>query len=348
MKKFTRDYRIPEYHSAEFDRYFGKFKPCVFDIETTGLSRNNSKVILTALLSPIEDGVRVTQFLAENHYEEHRIIAATLDYLREEGIGYIVSYNGRSFDIPFFNTRAEALRSEACIRMYDFDLYKFLKKHSTLPTQLDSLSQKSVERCYGILGSRRDTISGGESVRLYNEYAVNGNSINEKLIITHNREDVAQLQKLMLRAGADDFCSILKDDTLDEALSEFGFPISSGSNTKADLAVRCSLDCRKALLRINGDQLGEAIALELFPDEASPYRASFSAVTKCFNIELPLKRFNDDFYVELKALELDNELRELKSYVNGFLILSDEARVNYRTVNRLAAALAVKIYNSNK
>ena len=52
MKVFTRDYRITgEYHPL-WNEYFGGMKPCVLDIEATGLDRTRCKVILIGLLMP--------------------------------------------------------------------------------------------------------------------------------------------------------------------------------------------------------------------------------------------------------------------------------------------------------
>ncbi len=348
MKEFNREYRIPHFHGEEFDRYFGGLKPCVFDIETTGFSKTSNKVILTAMLVPFDGGVRVTQFLAENHFEENRVIKATLDYMKKDTVDYLLTFNGISFDIPFFNARAEYVHSEDVLRFYNFDLYTFLKKHSTLPQRLDSLSQKSVEKCFGIYNARRDTISGGESVRLFNEYAVSGSSLNEKLILTHNREDVTQLHTLMLRAGFEDFSNILKADSLDESLSTYGFPVRSSADSAADLAVRARIDIRKSLIIITGDQFGDAVSAELYPDDCRSYRASFSAATRSLRIELPYSTYGDDFYINIKALGLDNELRELDSYVNGHLILRSDGRTDSRAVNALAAAMAASLYNSYK
>ena len=40
MKKFTRSYNTYIYSGQIFDLYHGGLKPCIFDIETTGLSHS--------------------------------------------------------------------------------------------------------------------------------------------------------------------------------------------------------------------------------------------------------------------------------------------------------------------
>ena len=50
MKTITDHIQIPVYRSKLFDLYFGGKSFAVFDIETTGLSPANSKVVLTGIL----------------------------------------------------------------------------------------------------------------------------------------------------------------------------------------------------------------------------------------------------------------------------------------------------------
>ena len=50
MKVFTRDYRITGEYHPEWDAYFSGMKPCVLDIEATGLDRSRCKAVLIGLL----------------------------------------------------------------------------------------------------------------------------------------------------------------------------------------------------------------------------------------------------------------------------------------------------------
>ena len=74
MKTFTRDYRITGNYPQKFISYFPGMKPCILDIEATGLDPSKNKVCLAALLVRTGNGVRITQFLAENHYEENKVL----------------------------------------------------------------------------------------------------------------------------------------------------------------------------------------------------------------------------------------------------------------------------------
>lgn len=331
MKTFTRDYRIPHFESKIFDCYFGGRKLCVFDIETTGLSRTTGKVILTAMLTLTDSGVRVTQFLAENYYEENRVIKATLDFIKEEKIDYLVTYNGLNFDIPFFNARCEAVLPGSKLRLYNLDLYKFLRKHSCLPDRMSSMSQKSVEYYFGISKTREDVINGAESVKLYSEYAKTGNTVIEKLILTHNREDVTQLYTLLLLAGKRDFEDILKCSCLHEAFACYGFP-------NGDTVIRAAFDIKHKALRINGDQLANSVSVELFNDEEQKYTASFNKELNSITATVQIETYNEIPFINIKALGLNEELRELDSYENGFLILGDGEKLDYKSLNAFSVA----------
>jgi len=146
-----------------------------------------------------DSGVRITQFLAENHYEEAKVLEAAMDYLEENRAGYLITFNGCAFDVPFINARLDANFLGRQLKMYHFDLYRFLRRCTDMKDRLQSMSQMSIEDYYGILSDRGDTITGRESVALFDQYAISGNSTIEKIILTHNREDVLHLNRLVIK-----------------------------------------------------------------------------------------------------------------------------------------------------
>ncbi len=345
MKVFTRDYRTTGDFPAAYSKYFDGMRYCVLDIETTGLHRENSKVILVGLLMETDSGIRITQFLAENHYEEYKVLDAVLEYLEEEHADYLITYNGAAFDLPFLNARLDANFSGCSISMYDFDLYRFIRTGTDLKSRIGSLNQKSVENYYGILEDRGDTISGRESVTMFDEYSLTGNSTLEKIILTHNREDVLHLHRLMHLALVD-------VEDMESALASYGIPIMGG-----DYSIRPEI--KKAgrgasagwKLRICGDQLAKPFSSAFFPDQDSPVYASFNASTRMFEIEVPVSNaagFDGMPYLDLKPLGLDSgqsqfpfDLRNDPDYVNGFLIL------NPRTINLIGRLLTESIILKN-
>ena len=321
MKVFTRDYRITGEYHPEWDIYFKGMEPCVLDIEATGLDRSRCRAVLIGLLMRTGSGVRITQFLAENHYEEPKVLDAAMDYIEENNAGYLITFNGCAFDVPFINARLDANFMGRQLKMYHFDLYRFLRRCTDMKDRLDSMSQMSIENYYGILSERGDTITGKESVALFDQYAISGNSTIEKIILTHNREDVLHLNRLMYLALAD-----VPD--IHQALTVYGFPAAGGR-----LSVRPKIKNFARILRITGEQITDPVAAAYFPDADEPCTATFNATASSFEITAPLNSHGEDLYMDISFID-PAILRDDPDRIGSYLIL------NPRTVNLVSGALS--------
>lgn len=337
MKKFTRSYNTYIYSGQIFDLYHGGLKPCIFDIETTGLSaQRGNKIILTACLIPNSTGVTITQFLAENPYEEDRVIMATMDFLKDESIDYLITYNGASFDIPFMKQRLATKNLPYVLNMYEFDLYNFIRSNTGLKSQIGSLSQKNVEQHFGISSNRKDVISGRESVKLFAEYAINQDSVIEKIILTHNREDVLQLCHLFNIIGRNNFGAVLgegdngcdgfngagihdvnmapivSNHRLDAALAQTGagLPTAGGELTaRPRLAAGCLTVAGRQLRAPHklSDNTDFAINANFFPETASSISAEFIKENCSYQIRVPLEKHENSQFLDIKKMLLDAE-----------------------------------------
>ena len=337
MKKFTRSYNTYIYSGQIFDLYHGGLKPCIFDIETTGLSaQRGNKIILTACLIPNSTGVTITQFLAENPYEEDRVIMATMDFLKDESIDYLITYNGASFDIPFMKQRLATKNLPYVLNMYEFDLYNFIRSNTGLKSQIGSLSQKNVEQHFGISSNRKDVISGRESVKLFAEYAINQDSVIEKIILTHNREDVLQLCHLFNIIGRNNFGAVLgegdngcggfngagihdvnmapivSNHRLDAALAQTGagLPSAGGELTaRPRLAAGCLTVTGRQLRAPHklADNTDFAINANFFPETASSISAEFIKENCSYQIRVPLEKHENSQFLDIKKMLLDAE-----------------------------------------
>lgn len=340
MKKFTRTYNIPLYSGEIFDIYHGSLKPCIFDIETTGLSaQRGNKIILTACMTADTKGVTITQFLAENPYEEDRVLMATMEFLKEEGIDYLITYNGSSFDIPFMKQRLEMKNLPYALNTYEFDLYNFVRSNTDLKAKIGSISQKNLEHYFGISSNRKDVISGRESVKLFSEYAVNQDSVIEKIILTHNREDVLQLCHLLNIIGQNNFSRVLgeSDDgngcenfsgvesgdlnvvpdensapsisnqRLDAALAQTGagLPSADGELTaRPRLAAGCLTVTGRQLRAPHklSDSAEYAINANIFPDTADSISAEFIKDNSSYQIKIPLESHEKSQFIDIKNI----------------------------------------------
>lgn len=353
MKKFTRSYNTYIYSGQIFDLYHGGLKPCIFDIETTGLSaQRGNKIILTACLIPNSTGVTITQFLAENPYEEDRVIMATMDFLKDESIDYLITYNGASFDIPFMKQRLATKNLPYVLNMYEFDLYNFIRSNTGLKSQIGSLSQKNVEQHFGISSNRKDVISGRESVKLFAEYAINQDSVIEKIILTHNREDVLQLCHLFNIIGRNNFGAVLgegdngcdgfngagihdvnmapivSNHRLDAALAQTGagLPTASGELTaRPRLAAGCLTVAGRQLRAPHklSDNTDFAINANFFPETASSISAEFIKENCSYQIRVPLEKHENSQFLDIKKMLFDAESSGDNTQIKCANILKD-------------------------
>lgn len=353
MKKFTRSYNTYIYSGQIFDLYHGGLKPCIFDIETTGLSaQRGNKIILTACLIPNSTGVTITQFLAENPYEEDRVIMATMDFLKDESIDYLITYNGASFDIPFMKQRLATKNLPYVLNMYEFDLYNFIRSNTGLKSQIGLLSQKNVEQHFGISSNRKDVISGRESVKLFAEYAINQDSVIEKIILTHNREDVLQLCHLFNIIGRNNFGAVLgegdngcdgfngagihdvnmapivSNHRLDAALAQTGagLPSAGGELTaRPRLAAGCLTVAGRQLRAPHklSDNTDFAINANFFPETASSISAEFIKENCSYQIRVPLEKHENSKFLDIKKILLDAESSDDNTQIKYANLLKD-------------------------
>ncbi len=87
----------------------GRRRIVYFDLETTGLSGGAGMVAFLAGVGEwTSAGFRTTQFLLPSFASERALLHALNDYLGDEAI--LVTYNGRTFDVPVMEMRGEMHR----------------------------------------------------------------------------------------------------------------------------------------------------------------------------------------------------------------------------------------------
>src|SRR5690606_10056066 len=120
------------------------------DTETTGLAGGAGTVAFLVGLSFLEDGDLVTeQFLLRRMGEEAAIVARLSE--RIEQASMLVSFNGKSFDVPLLRTRAVMSRMPALPERPHLDLVHVARRlHKR---RLGSCNLTTIEQ--RILGFRR-------------------------------------------------------------------------------------------------------------------------------------------------------------------------------------------------
>lgn len=316
MKTVTENLTLSPYTSKIFDMYFGGRTFAVFDIETTGLSPARCKVILSGILLRDETGCRVIQYFADRPEDEKEIIEKTLKVLSD--VDYIVTYNGKHFDLPFMEVRGKKYGITFNPAIYNLDLFLVVQGHSALRESLPNLKQKTIEIFMGLADSRADEISGGESVALYEQYMQSHAFALEKTILLHNHDDLIQLYKLLPVISKTDF---------HRAMYKLGFPAGRF------LIQKIAMKGRE--LHVTGRQLTGLCDYISFPTAQKPCSLMMNSAGGTFSLAIPCESQAGALYFDAAAL-LDGETASIEKYpsvVDGYLIVSDQGKVNAMEIN---------------
>jgi uncharacterized protein YprB with RNaseH-like and TPR domain len=162
------------------------------DAETTGLG--NSPLFLIGTMLWEDDGLVVRQYLARNYAEEAAVTSLFVE--QAEGKKLLVSFNGKSFDLPYIRTRAAANAVPFRVTASHLDLLHHCRR--TWRGMLPNYKLQTLER--HICGRTRfGDISGAEIPDAYHEYVRSANAVEIVEILKHNMLDLVTLADLMVR-----------------------------------------------------------------------------------------------------------------------------------------------------
>ena len=158
------------------------------DLETMGLFAGQPLVVAgVARLGP-ENAITVDQYVVRDFPDELALLAEVNRQVAEHRV--LVTYNGKSFDLPFLTGRSAYYGIGLKPPGVHFDLLHFCRR--AWRDELEGCSLRSIEQ--SILGISRETDLPGELVpEFYYEYLRTGNAGFLKPIVDHNRQDVASL-----------------------------------------------------------------------------------------------------------------------------------------------------------
>lgn len=316
MKTITDSLILPPYSAKLFDTYFAGRSFAVFDIETTGLSPAKCKVILSGILLCRKDSCQVIQYFANEAGDEQEIIEKTLETLNS--VDYIITYNGKHFDMPFMEVRAKKYGLSFTPPVYNLDLFLVIQGHSNLRQTLPNLKQKTVEIFMGLAGSRDDEISGGESVALYERYMQSHAFALEKTILLHNHDDLIQLYKLLPVIAKTDF---------HKAMYKLGF-------LAGDVLIQ-KISFQGRSLCASGRQIKAPRDYISFPTAEKPYSLTMDSRSGSFELTIPCTAEAGALFFDAQALLCGNAdpIKKYPSVVDGYLIAEDRGTINYMEIN---------------
>ena len=170
------------------------------DTETTGLSGGTGTfVFLVGIGSQTPDGFVVRQYFLEDPGEEKAFLTALSESL--SGFKGVVTYNGKSFDIPILNTRfvLNGL-STPFTELGHVDLLHLVRRIWKYRLNHRNLGILETE----ILGMSRtsDEIPGWMVPEMYIDYCRTGDARPLKGVFYHNTMDIVSLAAVMFQISA--------------------------------------------------------------------------------------------------------------------------------------------------
>jgi len=162
------------------------------DIETAGLG--HAPLFLIGAMTWMGESLEVQQYLARNYAEEAAVIALFVESSRDKKL--LVTFNGKSFDLPFIRNRAAVGRVPLDWEPAHFDLLHACRRvwRGVLPDcRLQTLEQHVCRR------ARYGDIPGSLIPEAYHAYVRTENAYQIVEVLRHNILDLVTLADLMTR-----------------------------------------------------------------------------------------------------------------------------------------------------
>ncbi len=185
--------RLARYGASDLQllSFFRPEEIIFIDIETSGLYYIHP-VFLVGMLTFKDGQGSINQFLARNLSEERALLLETMDFLKRANI--IVSFNGRSFDVPYLKGRMRFQGLNDEINSFHFDLLRQARKNYR--SQLPNCRLLTIER-YLFNQERIDDLPGAQVGEYYQRYLETEDRGYIQPILEHNACDLLTMAKLL-------------------------------------------------------------------------------------------------------------------------------------------------------
>lgn len=167
---------------------------CFYDTETTGLKGTGVFIFLNGWIKKEEKGFLLTQHVLMDPSQEAAFLFAS-DFWKVSQT--LITYNGKSFDLPQLETRWTMNRNVIPkLKPYDqIDLLHSSKR--VWKGDLEQFKLKQVEE-YKLDFIRKDDIPGHLAPIIYFDAVKHGNPVNLMRVLKHNEWDILSLVALYI------------------------------------------------------------------------------------------------------------------------------------------------------
>lgn len=191
MQKISQMKSASDPLALDLSDFFNEEDFAVLDIETMGMS--NQPIILLGIALPLQNQARITihQFLLKDIDQELAALQAFFEKLSERKI--LLTFNGKSFDVPYIERRLTFYGLQRRINLIHFDLLHFSRR--AWGRQLLNCSLTNIER--EVLGVNRVIdIPSALVPEFYQTYREKNNPGPLIPILEHNKQDLLSLLEL--------------------------------------------------------------------------------------------------------------------------------------------------------
>lgn len=194
MKEWSGTLNTIEYYPS--DAFGPAEQVLIFDIETTGFSPKNTYCYMIGYCYIQENRWNYRMLFNNDGHSE----AAMLDEFFKVLSNYslLLHYNGDGFDVPYLKEKYLQYTSLGFTFHHEnpfddiksIDLYKILKPFRK-GLELPNLKLPTIEDAMG--GTRKDSYTGGELIKVYRDYLKTHESNLESHLYQHNYEDITAM-----------------------------------------------------------------------------------------------------------------------------------------------------------
>jgi uncharacterized protein YprB with RNaseH-like and TPR domain len=161
------------------------------DLETTGL--DITPLFLIGIMVWEGDGLVVRQFFARDYDEEPAVLSLFLE--RYENHPVLITFNGRSYDLPYVRMRARATKVPFRYSPAHIDL--LIEARKVWRGVLPDCRLQTLERL--VLGrDRQDDIPGSAIPQAYHDFVQTGDARQMVSVLEHNLLDLVTMAQLLV------------------------------------------------------------------------------------------------------------------------------------------------------
>lgn len=172
----------------------------LFDIETTGFSPQNTTLYLIGCCYFSENVWHYRMLFNDDGRSEYQILTGFFQLLRQYSV--LLHFNGDGFDLPYLKEKCRQYQSfqlplkEAALltEIKSVDLYKLIRCYKQ-GLSIPNLKLTTIQTAMKI--PRKDTYTGGELIRVYQDYLKHPDANMETLLFQHNYEDILAMIPLL-------------------------------------------------------------------------------------------------------------------------------------------------------